>query len=107
MLRGVLVVFVGRKLCVVLLNAGLAEAAAPVLPGTGLLSVFALDANVDLRLGDDAAVVAGRAGDLAAVVPDADCRFIAGLAEDFDFSSEPLTSLFLLSSTEPMEDLDL
>ena len=110
-LRGVLFVLVGRELFVVVLSAGLAGAPAFVLLDVGLLSALAFDIIVDLRLADDVAGevadTADRAGDLGAVVVDIESLLGADLPGDFEFSSAPLMSLFLLSSTELKEDLGL
>ena len=109
--RGVLLVLVGRELVVEVREAGLAGAPAFVLLDVGLVSALAFDTIVDLRLADDAvgdaANTAGRAGALAAAVFDIESLLGAALAGDFEFSSAPLTSLFLLSSTELSEDLGL
>lgn len=90
-LRELLSVFVGRESFVVVLSTGLLGIPAPALPDAGLLSALVADAKVDHRLAEDAADDStGRAGDLVAAVPGIDVRFTAELAEDLEFSSEPL-----------------
>ena len=107
-LRAVLGLLAGREVFVVVLSAGLAGLPVPTLLLAGLLSAFVLDINVDPRVAEDAADgSAGRAGDLVVGVLDKAIRFAAEFAEDFEVSSEPLTSPFLLPSTELIEDLGL
>ena len=106
--RAVPGVLIGRGLFVVFLSTGLEELPVAALLLTDLLSISVVDARVDIRLVDVVADdTVGRAGDLVAVVPDIAIRFAAELEDDFKFSSEPLMSPLLPSSTELIEDLGL